>query len=62
MESQDEGLYCRQRTVGHCGSYFYTYRYDNDQLDKLDMKAKSILKLCLLDSILMNVSGEATSK
>ena len=29
---------------------------------KLDRKAKSTIRLCVLDSVLLNVSGEATMK
>ena len=29
---------------------------------KLDQKAKSTIRLCVLDSVLLNVSGEATTK
>jgi hypothetical protein len=33
-----------------------------DDWKKLDQKAKSTIQLCLSDSILLNVSGEATTK
>lgn len=32
------------------------------ELKKLDQKAKSTIHLCVLDSVLLNVSGEATAK
>ena len=34
----------------------------NEEWKRLDWKAKSITRLCVLDSVLMNVSGEATVK
>jgi hypothetical protein len=30
--------------------------------DKLDIRARSIIRLCLEDSVLLNVSGESTTK
>ena len=34
----------------------------NEKLKKLDRKVKSIIRLCVLDSVSLNVSGEATAK
>ena len=34
----------------------------DEEWKKLDRKAKSIIRLCVLDSVLLNVSGEATTK
>eukprot|EP00253_Pinus_taeda_P033098 PITA_33098 len=34
----------------------------NEEWKKLDQKAKSIIRLCVSDSVLLNVSGEATAK
>jgi len=34
----------------------------DEKWKKLDQKAKSIIRLCVSDSILLNVSGEATAK
>ena len=34
----------------------------NEEWKKLDRKAKSTIRLCVSDSVLLNVSGEATSK
>ena len=34
----------------------------NEEWKKLDWKAKSTIRLCVSDSILLNVSGEATTK
>ena len=34
----------------------------NEDWKKLDRKAKSTIRLCVLDSVLLNVSGEATVK
>eukprot|EP00253_Pinus_taeda_P028948 PITA_28948 len=34
----------------------------NEEWKKLDRKAKSIIRLCVSDSVLLNVSGEATMK
>jgi hypothetical protein len=37
-------------------------RTSRDDCKKLDRKAKSTIQPCLLDSVLLNVSGEATTK
>ena len=34
----------------------------DEEWKKLDWKAKSTIRLCILDSVLLNVSGEATTK
>ena len=34
----------------------------NEDWKKLDRKAKSTIRLCVSDSVLLNVSGEATAK
>ena len=34
----------------------------DEEWKKLDRKAKSTIRLCVLDSVLLNVSGEATTK
>jgi len=34
----------------------------DEEWKKLDKKAKSIIQLCVSDSVLLNVSGEATVK
>ena len=34
----------------------------DEEWKKLDHKAKSIIRLCVSDSVLLNVSGEATTK
>jgi len=34
----------------------------NEEWKKLDQKAKSTIRLCVSDSVLLNVSGEATTK
>jgi hypothetical protein len=62
MEAQDGGPSCRQRIVGHCGSWYCTYSMVVEDWMKLDRKEKSTIWLCLSDSVLLNVSGEATTK
>jgi len=37
-------------------------RVSDKELKKLDRKEKSTIRLCVLDSVLLNVSGEATVK
>ena len=37
-------------------------RVSDEEWKKLDRKAKSTIQLCVLDSVLLNVSGEATVK
>ena len=37
-------------------------RVSDEEWKKLDQKAKSTIRLCVLDSVLLNVSGEATMK
>jgi len=37
-------------------------RVSDEEWKKLDRKAKSTIRLCVSDSILLNVSGEATEK
>lgn len=37
-------------------------RVSDEEWKKLDWKAKSTIQLCVSDSVLLNVSGEATSK
>ena len=34
----------------------------DEEWKKLDRKEKSTIRLCVLDSVLLNVSGEATAK
>ena len=34
----------------------------DEEWKKLDLKAKSTIRLCVSDSVLLNVSGEATTK
>ena len=34
----------------------------DEEWKKLDQKAKSIIRLCVSDLVLLNVSGEATEK
>jgi hypothetical protein len=51
-----------KRSMDHCGSRYCTYRNVNKRLEKLDQKEKSTIWLCLSDSVLLNVSGEATTK
>jgi hypothetical protein len=63
MEAQDGGPSCRKRTMGHYGSWYCTYEYvDGRYWTKLDRKEKSTIQLCLSDSVLLNVSREATTK
>jgi hypothetical protein len=44
--------------MDHCGSMYCTYR----NVNMLDQKAKNTIRLCLSYSILLNVSGEVTTK
>lgn len=37
-------------------------RVSDEEWKKLDQKAKSTIQLCVSDSVLLNVSGEATAK
>jgi hypothetical protein len=62
MEAQDGRFVGGQRSMDHCGSRYCTYRNVNKRLEKLDRKAKRTIQLCLLDSVLLNVSREATTK
>ena len=37
-------------------------RLSDEEWKKLDQKAKSTIRLCVSDSVLLNVSGETTAK
>jgi hypothetical protein len=56
VEAQDGRSIGGQRSVDRGRSRYCTYR------KKLDQKAKSTIRLCLSDSVLLNVSEEATTK
>jgi hypothetical protein len=62
MEDQYGRSFGRQRSMGHYGSKYYTYGNVNIRWENLDQKEKSTIRLCLSDSVLLNVSGEATTK
>jgi hypothetical protein len=62
VEAQD-GIYVGgQRSMDHCGSRYCTYRNVNKRLGKVGSKVKRTIWLCLSYSVLLNVSGEATTK
>jgi hypothetical protein len=62
VEAQDGRYFGRQRSMGRCGSRYCTYGNVNKRLDKVGLEGKEHNQLCLSDSVLLNVSGEATTK
>jgi hypothetical protein len=62
MESQYGRSVGGQRSMDHGRSRYFTYKNSVDDRKNLDWKAKSTIGLCLSNSVLLNVSEEATSK
>jgi len=40
LEAKDGGYFGRQRALGHCGSWYCTYKYVNGRLDEVGYEGK----------------------